>query len=71
MLVKRLYMLYIIEQVLILTTDMVADALTKPLDRAKLAEFRNCMLNQDRGPGTLGALTAFERHVWKSLRRAK
>ena len=69
MLVKRLYMLHVIDPMLIPTTDMIADALTKPLDRARLAEFRNCMLNQDRGPGTLGALSAAERRLWKSLRR--
>ena len=56
MLVKRLHMLRIVVPTLVATECMVADALTKPLDRPKLARFRNYMLNQDNGPGTLAAL---------------
>ena len=57
MLVKRLYMLHVIDPMRIPTTDMIADALTnKAVGWARLAEFRNCTSNQDRGPGTLGTL---------------
>ena len=62
-------MLNIIDPVLISTGDMIADALTKLLDRAKLGKFRNRMLNQDHGPGTMGALSADDRRLWKQLRR--
>ena len=67
MLIKRLYMLQIINPVLVTTENMIADALTKPLDRTKLAKCRNYMLNQDHGPGTLGALSASARRMLKHL----
>ena len=69
LLVKRLHMLNIIDPVLIRTDDMIADALTKPVDRSKLGKFRNRMLNQDHGPGTMGALSADARRLWKHLRQ--
>ena len=56
-------MLNIIDPVLIRTDNMIADALTKPVDRSKLGKFRNRMLNQDHGPGTMGALSADARRL--------
>ena len=66
--VKRLHLLLVVNPVLVGTDDMVADIFTKPLDRARLAKFRGYMLNQDRGPGTMGALSASARRMWKQLR---
>ena len=71
MLVKRLYMLRIVIPMLVATEYMVADALTKPLDRSKLVRFRNYMLNQDHGPGSLGALSASARRLLKDLRSVR
>ena len=55
LLVKRLYMIGVITPVLVTTDNMVADILTKPLDRNKLAKFRTYMLNhdQDQAPWAL------------------
>ena len=67
LLVKRLYMIGVITPVLVTTDNMVADILTKPLDRNKLGKFRTYMLNHDRGPGTMGALSATARRTWKHM----
>ena len=60
-------MIGVIIPVLVTTDDMVADILTKPLDRSKLGKFRTYMLNYDRGPGTTGALSANARRAWKHI----
>ena len=68
MLVKRLFAMRIITPVLIRTDDMVADILTKALQRDKLAKCRECMLNLDRNGNSIGALSANARRTWKHLR---
>ena len=67
LLLKRLYMLGVVTPVLVTTDQMVADIFTKPLDRSRLAKFRMYLLNHDRGPGTMGALSAEARRTWKRL----
>jgi len=68
MLVKRLFAMCIIVPVLIRTDDMVADILTKALQRDKLAKCREYMLNLDRNVNSIGALSANARRIWKQLR---
>ena len=63
MFVKRLFMIGVISPLLIRTDDMIVDALTKPVDRSRLGKFRNRMLNQDHGPGTMGASSADARRL--------
>ena len=59
-------MLRVVEPVLISSDHMIADGLTKPLDRARLGKLRAYMLNQDRGLGTMGALSADARRKKES-----
>ena len=68
LLVKRLFMLRVVQPVLIRTDDMIGDIFTKALPREKFAKCRSFMLNHDCGPNTLGALSAKARRLWKQLR---
>ena len=68
MFVKRLFMIGVISPFLIRTDDMIADLFTKAVPREKFAKFRACMLNQDHGPNSIGALSAKGRKIWKQLR---
>ena len=60
-------MLGVLTTALVTTDNMVADALTKPLNRSNLGKCRTYMLNHDHGPGTMGALSADARRAWKRM----
>ena len=60
-----------INPLLVRSDDMIADAITKPLDRGKHGKILNYMLNQDQSwarDNTMGALSAKVRRAWKQLR---
>ena len=68
LIVKRLFMLRVVQPVLIRTDDMIGDIFTKALPREKFDKCRGFMLNQDCGSNTIGALSAKARSLWKQLR---
>ena len=62
-------MMELVVPILIRTDEMIADSFTKALPRDKLAKCRQRMLNQDRGTGTLHALSGKARRILKELRK--